>query len=318
MRRDAHQLGLHFGHDTQGTFAADHQIAQVEPVVRALPHRSRHQRRVEIQLARQGPVNQRRQQPIEGVSAGPTPVARPVGEDVFLAVEHQVGQSRVNPAFKTVQFAFASRRIHVQGTEAGKRSVRQVYVRLGHVVDHHPVQDAVAAGGIVAHASANGGAVGAGWIGTDHQPVLPELQIHALQIHSGLNPQCFLLDIDLDYILHVAAEVQHHGRAHGLARQRGSAAAGQHRETVSVGMFQNALDIVRGSGQHHSERHDLIDRRVGAVQHAAVLIKPYVAVDLARHRVGGIRQLLRFVLRLEFKHSGLGWEVLHWFGPVLW
>ena len=311
-----HQAQFDARDHAQRALAADHEAAEIEMVVLAVPHRVRHQGRVQIQLFGLDAARQGGHQPVQGVSAGPAPVPGPMLQDLFRVDMHQGRQALVDFRLQRTGGRQGGHGARLDVAEMGPRGVREPDVGFLHVVHHHPVQDAVAARGIVAHAPAQGGAVGAGGVRADHQAVALELPVHAVQVHARFHDQRTGVRVKLQRPVQVAAEVHDERRAHGLPRQRAPAPAGQDGHAVFVGVLQHALHVAFGLGQHDAERHDLEHARVGAVQHAAVGVEAHVAFDAA---LEGRGQLLQFggfgrVGRLGLRR--VGGDCLH--GTALW
>ena len=175
---------------------------------------------------------------------------------------------------------FGGHRFQVKRRKIGGRAIGQNGVSGHHIIRHHAVENAVTASGIVAHATADGGAICAGGVWPQHQFVRAQLAIEHGYAHAGLCRRGFGLGIDRHHIVHILTKVNDDRRANGLPGQRTAAAARQDRYPMTGGNLDRRLHIVGIFGNDHPHRLDLVEAGVGAVEHPGCLIKAHFPFDL--------------------------------------
>ena len=86
--------------------------------------------------------------------------------------------------------------------------------------------------------------------------------------------------------VHVFAEVQHDGRAYGLAGERTAAAARKHGRLAATCDLDDGLDVFPVARDHDADGLDLIEAGVGAVEHTCEAVEVdftlHDALDLVR------------------------------------
>jgi len=232
--RLGNQFQLCAGNGCEGAFAAGEKLAEVEAVDLGGVAELGAVEFIETESGSQesglfgGPafpvgrglvLEQPVQETVEAVARDTAPVTGPALQDLFELGAHDAGDFAVNLRFKGVAAAADFQFCGGDRPEAGCGAVAEDYVCFQQVVGQHAVEDAVAAGGVVADRAADGGAVGAGRIGTQHEAEGGQCLVKDAYgdacLHSG---GCGLL-IDCKDTVHVFGRIDDQPGAHALTGQ---------------------------------------------------------------------------------------------------
>ena len=111
-------------------------------------------------------------------------------------------------------------------------------------------------------------------IGREEQPARRERLVERVDGDARLDFTPPRLDIHRSDAHTMARKVDDYRSIHALARQTRATAARQNRQTVLDAEPHRSHRIVHGHRYHHAQRFDLIDRRVGRIQHPIVKTDP--------------------------------------------
>ncbi|CDK40584.1 hypothetical protein BN903_34 [Halorubrum sp. AJ67] len=167
-----------------------------------------------------------------------------------------------------------------------QRAVREHDRQLLRVRVRDPVPHRVRPGGVVADSADDGRPRGGGRVGRELQPVLGEAVVEVVLNDAGLDHCPPVVGADLQNLVHVRGEVQHHAaRPDGLSAQRGAGPPRDDRDTVVGGDFHRGLNVRDRARDHDPGRSRLIDAPVRRVQHLRVLVE----LDLSRDPLAEVR-----------------------------
>jgi hypothetical protein len=129
--------------------------------------------------------------------------------------------------------------------------------------------------------AADGGPAAGGDVDREPQAVGPEKAVQPVQHDSRLHRDPLRLGLEVEHLVQVLGDVDHQGRAHGLAALGGAGTPRQDRY-ARPGRDPDGANRVLGTGRHHDpDRLDLVDRGVGAVAAPAEAVEQHLAVQLA-------------------------------------
>ncbi len=149
------------------------------------------------------------------------------------------------------------------------------------IVDHLAVAQGACAAGVVAGHAAKRAAGGGRGLHREEQSVALDARVQPLEHHARLDDDLAGGRIVMPDGIEVAAAVNHQPFAQWLAVLRGARAAHDHRRSGLGGDLQRGLDIRGRFREDHAGRHDLVDRRVGAVTAAREGVEVRFALQLS-------------------------------------
>jgi hypothetical protein len=253
VRGDRVQLQLDPGGERQGALGAHQEMGQVRQAL------ARHQG---IDVVAAHPAHEIGEAPVDLPG-----LALAQGQQVG----HQVPLGRGPVAVGEIRRYFA---------ETHSLAVGQHPVDGAHVVAHGAVADRAGAAGVVAGHAADGGPAAGGDVDREPQPVGPEKAVQLVQHHARLDRDPLGFRLEVEHFVQVLGDVDHQGRAHGLAALGGAGTPGQDRN-ARLGRDSHGTQRVLGAGRHHHpDRLDLVDRGVGAVAAPAEAVEQHLALQL--------------------------------------
>ena len=164
-------------------------------------------------------------QKIEVVSGDIAESTRITCGDLLGILLHKLCKGSINAPLQAGPFAAQTPFIRVKAVKRGGGGIAEDDVGVDDVVGRHAVEDGMGAGGIVAHHAANGGAIGAGGVGSVHQAVRLQGSIESPERDPWLRTHRLRRRIYFQNLVHVAREVEDKCMANGLACQTAAAAA---------------------------------------------------------------------------------------------
>ena len=163
--------------------------------------------------------------------------------------------------------------------EAFAGAVREDHRGLEQVLDGLPVHQRPGAGGVVADHPAQVRPVGGGGLRAEPEPQRRESGAQGVLHHAGLDPRPEFFAVHFQDPPEVGGEVEDHRLAHRLSGERSAAAAGEHRR-AGLGRGPHRLrHIASVAGDHHPQRLDLVDARVGRVEEPRGPVEADPALD---------------------------------------
>src|SRR4051794_25779114 len=98
---------------------------------------------------------------------------------------------------------------------------------------------------------------------------------------AGLNARPLLLFVDLDNLIHVLAEVHHHGNVATLARKACASAPGKNRGTKLAAQRYGLNDIFGVTWNDNTDRNLPVVRAIGCVKCSRAIVEAHFTVDAA-------------------------------------
>jgi hypothetical protein len=169
----------------------------------------------------------------------------------------------------------------VARAEAELGAVGEARVDRGHVVHHVAVADRARAARVVARHAADGGLRRGRHVHRKPEPVRAQERIQPVEHDAGLHRDRRARRIELDHLVQVLRMIDDQRRADRLTALRGAGAARQDRHARLERDLHRADRGGLGPGNHHADRLDLVDRRVGGVPPATRAVEQNLALDLA-------------------------------------
>ena len=195
---------------------------------------------------------------VQVVAGDPAHETRESGFD-FLPVQfHDVGDA-------AVQAAAPPRFLDTGFLEQPPFAGGQHRVDFHHVIDCFPVKNRMRTGGVVAHHSADGGAVGRRSIGTEEEAHRFQVAVELFLNHAGLDPCPTFFGVHFKNAIQVFGTVDDDRMTDGLSGETGSATPGQHGRAELTRHFHCRENVFGSAGNDHAYRHDFVDAGVGAV-----------------------------------------------------
>jgi hypothetical protein len=231
----------------------------------------------EVELAREA---------VEPVAAGLAPVPRVVLRDRagVLAQDHR--QPSVDRALERRRPRAAHPLQLVDRPEPRGRAVGEHDLELVHVVDRGPVDDRVAAGGVVADHAAERGPVGGRGVGAEPEPVARGRAVEVLLHDAGADAHAPCREVDLADRVQMPRGVEHEPLAGRLAREARARAAGHDRH-VEAGRRRHGRGDIGGVAREGDEQgRARVQARVAREQVARVSVRAHLATQLA-FQLGG-------------------------------
>jgi len=158
-----------------------------------------------------------------------------------------------------------------------------------HVLDHDAVLDRARAAGIIAGHAADRRAVGRRDV--DREAVAGRLQllVQMVEHDARLDRHRLGVEIGLQHLVHVAADINDQRAADRLAALRGAGAARQHRDAGLARDLDGGRDVLGVLGLDHADRLDLVDRGIGRIAAAGEGVETHLALDRFPESRGQIR-----------------------------
>ena len=150
-------------------------------------------------------------------------------------------------------------------TEVSLCAVLQNGVDAQHVVNHVAVVQRPRATGVVAGHTAKCALRSRGDIHWEPDPLGLELRIQVIEHQTGLHLSPHGLNVDGQQLAQVFAGVDDQGFPNRLSALRRATTTRQDGHASITCDIQGDAQIEGGLGDHHTDRHDLIDRGIGAV-----------------------------------------------------
>jgi hypothetical protein len=144
----------------------------------------------------------------------------------------------------------------------------------------------VGAAGVVAQASADGGAVGRGGVDAVLQADPGSGLVELGQDDTRLHPCPAFFALDLEDARHARREVHDDGVVHRLPGQAGAAAAGQDGYAGGRGHVQDVLDVRGRARNDDGNRFHLVDGGVGGVEEAVCASNADLALEAGAQTSG--------------------------------
>ena len=199
-------------------------------------------------------------------------------EDLGAEVGRGVGRRRTAPREgRDGVGRSSSGRGRVRRPEEGHPTVGQGGLHLQHVVGHDPVADRARAAAVVARHAAQRGAAGRGHVHREGEAARRQLSVQVVQHQPGLHRGRAGVGVHLQHAPQVARGVHHDGAPHRLPALGRSRSPGQHRRALLPRHGDRRVHVVQRAGQHHPQRLDLVDRRVGRVEPPRQGVEAHVA-----------------------------------------
>jgi len=103
--------------------------------------------------------------------------------------------------------------------------------------------------------------------------------IEMIEDGTGFDGAFLVFDIEREKSVAIHGEVEDDCVVDGLAGETGTGAPGEEGEVVIAGVFDHAEDVLGIFREDDAERFDLVDARVGGVEHTVVFTEAYFAFD---------------------------------------
>ena len=213
-------------------------------------------------------------------------VAADTPQQLGKAVLDLIGFARGDSTDSSYQIEIAPGRIEL--AEIGRHraelelaAVGQHGVNRTHVVHHVAVAYRARAAAVVAGHAAERRLRAGRNVDRIPQPVRPEPGIETIEHHAGLHAYRARVPIEGDHLIQIFAMVDHQRVANGLAALRRATPARQYRDTLFQRNLQRDLCVALGFWDHHTDRLELVDRRVGRIAAARVGVEQHIAFDFA-------------------------------------
>ena len=169
-------------------------------------------------------LEQSSQKTVEVVTGDPAPMARPALQNVLKLGAHDSGDFTVNLRLQRVAAAATCQLRGGDRPEARRGAVAEDDACLQQIVGHHTVENAVAAGGVVADRAANRSTVGAGRIRAQHQAERGQCAVESSYRGACLNSDGAGFLIHGQDAVHIFGRVDDKPGAYALPCQRTAAA----------------------------------------------------------------------------------------------
>ena len=192
--------------------------------------------------------------------------------------------------------------------EAVHAAVGEDHIERDEALDGAAVEDRVRARRVVADHPAERRVRARRDIGSEHQPVRRERLVQLVERHARLDDRASSLGIDREDRSAMLREIDDDGAVHALAGERGARSAREDRHALPAEVSHGARAIGHRTRHDHADRLDLVDARVGRVEHAVVATEADVRVrDAAQHPRKAEAQRVEFIAAFEQrKGRGLG------------
>ena len=207
------------------------------------------------------------QQPVKVVARDPPwDLGVALADQLGVAVA-QVPQSRVDLPHPTARSDRALELLvrHRAGQRHPRAVVEHHLQRLD-VVGSDSGDDGVRATGVVADHPSQRAAAVSRRVRAERQLVLLRRVTQPVENHTRLHPRQPALGIELDDVVHVLGEVEHHGLVDRLAREAGAAPPRADRGAESPAYLDSRDHVGRVARDHHAERQLPVNRAIVCVQ----------------------------------------------------
>lgn len=165
----------------------------------------------------------------------------------------------------------------------------------------------VGAAGVVADRAAQRRPRVGGRVGGEGEPPLHDGIAQVVVDEAGLHPRPAALDVDLDQLVHVLREVEHHRHVARLPAQARAAAPSQDRRAVPATDRDRGGHVVGVARDDHADGDLPVDRVVGGVEPAGRSVEAHLAAhDLRQGRLehDGVDLSRRMLRRLATPRGG--------------
>ena len=219
-------------------------------------------------------------QAVEPVAAGLAPVLRVVAGDRAGVVAQDLRQPTVDRALERGRPRPPRPLGLVDGLQARARAVGEDDVELVDVVDRRPVDDRVAARGVVADHPADRRPVGRRGVRAEAEPVAPRRPVEVLLHHAGADPDAPCLGVDAGDPVHVPRGVEHDALPGGLAAEAGARPARDQRDLEARGRRDGRRDVVGIAREGDEQRSARVQARVAREEVARVFVRAHIPAQL--------------------------------------
>ena len=114
------------------------------------------------------------------------------------------------------------------------------------------------------------------------------LSVQFIKYHPRLDTDGLAGGVNCMHMTAVAGKVEHHCVADRLPGQRCSPTAWQDRKPMLRAIRNDLLDVLDVSWDHHADRLDLVDARIGGVEKAVVATESHLAVNKCGQVLGDL------------------------------
>ena len=128
--------------------------------------------------------------------------------------------------------------------------------------------------------------------GPQTEPVRPQVVVQMILYDPRLNTHPLLFGVQLDHTAHVLGEVDVNSVSDGLARKACGSASRQDRDLVARGDPADRCYVLLMLGDHNTDRLNLPDAGIGAVEDLRVLVEADLALDFLAELIGEIGGVL--------------------------